>query len=290
MLKNRTDTICYSCHFDAEVKFLKTNTHIPVVDGKCNTCHRSHGAANKNLLAADRDDPKLCVGCHADLMKPAEGGSNHEFFKNGRCLKCHEVHGGNIAGMIVSKQGFLCYSCHGTDPGKEVKNIKSSHDPVVEGECTKCHSPHKANLDDLLLADYPDLCLTCHTDLKARMYPKTNNDTQGNDTQSSNAKTGEAAAAKIYVHAPSDLKNCQICHKPHFSAELDLIVKPIQPLCGKCHDYKTTSFREAHLNIDAGVMDCRKCHDSHTSTDPKFFKATMHKPFKDRTCKDCHII
>jgi predicted CXXCH cytochrome family protein len=68
------------------------------------------------------------------------------------------------------------------------------------------------------------------------------------------------------------------------------MVKPIQPLCGKCHDYKAPSFREAHLNIEAGVMDCRKCHDSHTSTDPKFFKAEMHKPFADKRCKDCHII
>ena len=68
------------------------------------------------------------------------------------------------------------------------------------------------------------------------------------------------------------------------------MVKPIQPLCGKCHDYKTNSFQTAHLGIDAGLMDCSKCHDAHTSTDPKFFKAVIHKPFADKTCKDCHII
>jgi predicted CXXCH cytochrome family protein len=123
------------------------------------------------------------------------------------------------------------------------------------------------------------------------MFPEKIAETAGaGSAGGSTENAGEKTAIKIYVHAPSDLKNCQICHRPHFSAELDLIVKPIQPLCGKCHDYKTAPFREAHLNIDPGRMDCRKCHDSHTSTDPKFFKANSHKPFADRTCKDCHII
>jgi predicted CXXCH cytochrome family protein len=224
-------------------------------------------------------------------MQPAVGGSNHEFFANGKCLKCHDVHGSNFAGMIVARQGFLCYSCHSTDPGKEVANVKSKHEPVVAGECTRCHSPHKANLKKLVLAEPPDLCLACHTDLKARMFPAKTADAAGaGNAENTAGNSGTPAATKIYVHAPSDLINCQICHTPHFSAELDLIVKPIQPLCGKCHDYKTASFNEAHLNIDANRMDCRKCHDSHTSTDPKFFKARIHKPFADRACKDCHIV
>jgi predicted CXXCH cytochrome family protein len=225
-------------------------------------------------------------------MKEIVGGSNHKFFKNGKCLKCHDVHGSNIAGMIVAKQGFLCYSCHGTDPGKEIKNIKSKHSPVVAGECTKCHSPHKANLDSLLLARYPDLCLACHTNLKAKMYKKDDGTqaTKGGGLGGGSGKAAESKATKIYVHALSDLEKCQTCHKPHFSAELALIVEPIQPLCGKCHDYKKTSFNKAHLNIGAKVMDCRKCHDSHTSKDPMFFKEAVHKPFAKRTCKDCHIV
>jgi len=222
-------------------------------------------------------------------MQEAVGGSNHEFFKNGKCLKCHAAHGSDFAGMTVAKQGFLCYSCHGTDPREEIKDIVSKHDPVVAGECTKCHSPHKANLKNLLLADYPDLCLTCHSDLKAKLYPQAADAAAAAEAVAAGAKEAKPAA-KIYVHAPSDLKNCQICHKPHFAAQRALMVQPIQPLCGKCHDYKTNSFQTAHLGIDASQMDCSKCHDPHTSTDPKFFKAVVHKPFADKTCKDCHII
>ena len=96
--------------------------------------------------------------------------------------------------------------------------------------------------------------------------------------------------AKVYVHSLPDLKKCQTCHRPHFSAELALINKPIQPLCGECHDYKKDTFSKAHINIDAKVMDCRKCHAPHTATNPKFFKKTVHKPFAERACKDCHIV
>jgi predicted CXXCH cytochrome family protein len=224
-------------------------------------------------------------------MKQAVKGSNHEFFKNGKCLKCHDAHGSNIAGMIVARQGFLCFSCHGTDPGKEIKNVKSKHSPVVDGECTKCHSPHKANLDSLLLAGYPDLCLSCHTDLKAKMYKKVEEgvSTKGGAGSGGNKKTKKSESAEIYVHALPDLEKCRTCHKPHFSAELALIVAPIQPLCGKCHDYKKTSFKKTHLNISANLVDCRKCHVPHTSENPKFFKNIVHKPFADRACKDCHI-
>jgi hypothetical protein len=69
-----------------------------------------------------------------------------------------------------------------------------------------------------------------------------------------------------------------------------LILKPIQQLCADCHDYQKESFKVAHINIAGNQMDCSKCHDAHTSTDPKLFKAEIHKPFAERKCKDCHII
>jgi len=103
-------------------------------------------------------------------------------------------------------------------------------------------------------------------------------------------KTEEDEASEVHVHSLSDLEKCQTCHKPHFSAELALIVEPIQPLCGKCHDYKEISFNNAHINISSVAMDCRNCHAPHTSKDPKFFKAELHKPFAERTCKDCHVV
>ncbi len=94
---------------------------------------------------------------------------------------------------------------------------------------------------------------------------------------------------KMYVHAPSDLRDCKICHKPHYSAERGLINKPVNELCGGCHDFKKTSFQKSHLNIDPAVMDCMKCHDPHTSEDPMFFEDVIHPLFKARSCGDCHV-
>jgi len=285
------DQVCYACHFDAEINFIKTNTHKPVLEGECFACHRSHGAAKAKLLSMEPQNPQLCATCHKEFMKPSVDGTNHESFQRGECLKCHTVHGSNIAGMLVAKQGFLCYSCHGTERQQEIKEIKSRHDPAVNGQCTRCHSPHKANLNSLLLAGYPDLCLTCHPDLKAGIY----SESAANQRPQAGTDTGDAAAeqkakTKIYVHSPSDIKNCYICHRPHIASQPALLPKPIQPLCGECHDYEKATFVSAHIKIDAGLMDCRNCHDAHTSASPKFFKANVHRPFADGNCKDCHII
>jgi predicted CXXCH cytochrome family protein len=93
---------------------------------------------------------------------------------------------------------------------------------------------------------------------------------------------------KEKTHQPAG-RDCERCHKPHFSAEPSLMNQAIQPLCGDCHDFKGPSFAKAHINIESGVMDCRTCHDPHASKDPKFFKATLHPPFASRSCEDCHI-
>jgi hypothetical protein len=37
-------------------------------------------------------------------------------------------------------------------------------------------------------------------------------------------------------------------------------------------------------------MNCRSCHDPHSSTDPKFFKSHIHPPFAGRSCDECHIV
>ena len=78
------DSVCYACHFDTEIKFLKTNTHKPVIEAKCYSCHKSHGAPMKKLLPIEANDPKLCIDCHGELMKEVGGGSNHAFFKKGK--------------------------------------------------------------------------------------------------------------------------------------------------------------------------------------------------------------
>jgi predicted CXXCH cytochrome family protein len=292
MLKNRMDSVCYSCHVEAEIQFTKTNTHQPVRNGQCNACHRPHGGEYDNLLTRSSNDSEMCMACHAEFMQPMDKGSVHPVYNKGKCLTCHDVHGSNIPGMILKKQGFLCYSCHGTGPGTSVENTQSNHAPVVEGQCSACHSPHKAALGDLLLANYPDLCLACHTDLKNDLYPAESKDasTAITATNASQKGSSEAEGKKIYIHAEAETTNCALCHRPHFAQEQALINKPIQTLCGRCHDYQADGFADAHLGIDPAVMDCRKCHRPHTADNPLFFKSAVHPPFADKSCKDCHLV
>ncbi|NIM04194.1 MAG: cytochrome C, partial [Armatimonadetes bacterium] len=42
IMVSRMDTVCYNCHVDAEVNFIKTFTHQPVRSGDCSVCHDAH--------------------------------------------------------------------------------------------------------------------------------------------------------------------------------------------------------------------------------------------------------
>jgi len=285
------DKVCYTCHPDSEVKFIKTNTHKPVMDGLCSSCHDGHGSDKKGLLLAKTDDPKLCSGCHEELMRETPEGSVHPLFKSGKCLDCHDAHGSNISGMLAGKQGQLCFSCHEKGMKNETAAIKSEHPTFTAGECTKCHNPHKTKLDNLLLTGTPDLCLSCHIKLRNDMRRKEDCEKlrTSADTEANAAAIKECDEVTVYLHAPSALENCLRCHKSHVSAEPGLMIRPVQQLCAECHDYRTDAFGKAHIYIEAGAMDCNKCHDPHTSKGPMFFRDTMHKPFNPGECGECHM-
>lgn len=163
--------------------------------------------------------------------------------------------------MLNDNQAPLCFSCH-DEMQEDLAKAGSKHPPVTNGQCTKCHNPHKAKFRDLLQAPSPDLCLSCHKQIKERM-----------DTER--------------VHSPAG-RDCLRCHSSHMAERGYLLSKPIAELCGECHNLDDDSFRGAHNGIEAAAMDCRTCHEPHASTDPKFFKPTLHPPFAERSCDPCH--
>jgi len=69
-----------------------------------------------------------------------------------------------------------------------------------------------------------------------------------------------------------------------------LINQPLQTLCGECHETEDESFAEAHIYIEAAVMDCTSCHAPHASKDRDFFKENMHSPFVKGNCEECHVV
>jgi len=135
---------------------------------------------------------------------------------------------------------------------------------VEAGKCTSCHNPHQSALEPLLLAKSFDLCLSCHETLQERM-------------------------AEERVHDPAE-DDCLTCHDAHHSIQPSLLNAALHDLCGDCHDLnEDEDFQEAHLSIDAAVMNCVRCHAPHVSKDRRFFKPEMHSPFAKRDCTECHL-
>ena len=288
MLKRRMDGVCYECHTDEQVRFTKTVIHQPVSIGQCGACHLSHGGQRPELLKADAKDPALCISCHETLMQVAPEDVAHPVFQEGRCLECNEVHGSNIAGMLTRKQGFLCNRCHGTDLEHREETLASRHQPSSEGRCSACHNPHKAGLKSLVLAEPPDLCLSCHKELRAVKGPPPATGGSGDSPDAASGAPKEEQ--RLYVHAPEQIGRCLGCHRPHQSPQASLMSEPIQPLCEKCHSYRSEEFKQAHLDIEGDRIDCRKCHTPHVARTPKLFKNVLHSPFARQECKDCHLV
>ena len=57
---------------------------------------------------------------------------------------------------------------------------------------------------------------------------------------------------KEKAHSPA-ARDCLRCHGPHFTGQGNLLAKPVQTLCGECHDVKDASFGEgAHQHRPGG--------------------------------------
>ncbi|MBW1678349.1 MAG: hypothetical protein JRJ79_17590 [Deltaproteobacteria bacterium] len=78
-------------------------------------------------------------------------------------------------------------------------------------------------------------------------------------------------------HAPEDnahyaLKDCRICHYPHYPLEIDFAkTDEVKTVCLTCHSDQGEEM-EAHPSEHAG-LDCKECHVAHG-------EAT--------SCKECH--
>jgi predicted CXXCH cytochrome family protein len=119
----------------------------------------------------------------------------------------------------------------GKDAGeKKARPIYRSHGPYEAKMCEACHQRGTNTLS----LPMEELCFKCHT-LDIR---------------------------KKYLHGPVAVGGCRVCHEPHGSGRLFLLVSEPQKFCFHCHDEKMVSGNEAHKGVDA---PCTTCHDAHSS-------------------------
>jgi predicted CXXCH cytochrome family protein len=114
-----------------------------------------------------------------------------------------------------------------------------SHGIVTKNDCSFCHekSPNSFRID----SNNSQLCSKCH----------------------------ERQDGEQYVHGPVAVGSCTVCHDPHGSTNLSLLVEKGEDLCFQCH-MAADALR--HLMVQ-GAEDqsflrdkgCGFCHDPHSS-------------------------
>ncbi len=66
-----------------------------------------------------------------------------------------------------------------------------------------------------------------------------------------------------WVHGPTALGRCTLCHEPHKGQYDRLLTTPQPDLCWTCHDKDRLLARSYHQQGD--VTDCSRCHDPHSA-------------------------
>jgi predicted CXXCH cytochrome family protein len=168
--------LCEACHVN-KADFKRTNGH-PVHTDKltipeklfelgsvkavkkdivtCQTCHRVHGAAGRNLTIMDNSRSELCMLCHNQrsvagtqhdlrVTMPTETNMKGQTLsESGPCGACHIPH--ESAGFRLWARKFdpgkpvsqICLSCHDEKPGSKIKGLgQNTHPNNVEAVLKK---------------------------------------------------------------------------------------------------------------------------------------------------------
>ncbi|MEW6599875.1 MAG: cytochrome c3 family protein, partial [Nitrospirota bacterium] len=232
--------LCVGCHGELMKEETKGSSHPLFKDGKCLTCHDSHGSNITGMLVNGQGP--LCFSCHESGLKKDTPvvQSEHPTFTSGGCTKCHSPHKAKLKKLLLSGMPDLCISCHKLLKEKMNWNVECDklravgetddnaaalkacnevsiyvHAPSALQTCLRCHKPHLSSEAGLISQPLQILCAECH-DYKTESFSK----------------------AHIYIAA--DVMDCNKCHDPHTSKGQkffkDVIHKPFNvESCGECH-------------------------------------------------------
>lgn len=268
--------LCEYCHLEQSAK---TIVHEPLKTGDCMQCHDPHSSDNKFLLP-EKTVSALCANCH----KVTEGlAFLHGPTAVGECTVCHKSHSSDHAGLLVTEQSELCFSCH-VIMKDELQNYEFIHEPV-KSDCIGCHDPHGAANPKMVKNLAPFLCYTCHKDIQ------------------------KIAENSKYQHSVvGDIDGCMHCHTPHASTVQFLLKSDAKSLCLSCHDKPQdlgnnkvlpalTDELEGKKFLHGPVAenDCSGCHIAHGSEYfrllAKYYPPQFYAPFRKENyalCFSCH--
>ncbi len=151
LLKQETNTLCFSCHTLQRAQFSKPFHHRVIEKAmSCVDCHQPHSGVEHRQIRAASFGEQPCFKCHAEKEGPFVFEHGPLVIRN--CYACHEPHGSNNPKMLVRSSVFLmCLECHASS-----KNIPGDIPPAFHDvrqpryqNCTTCHTKiHGSNIDE----------------------------------------------------------------------------------------------------------------------------------------------
>lgn len=157
LLKDRSSTLCMSCHTQQKVDFSKPFHHRVKENAmECVDCHQPHSGLDNRQVRNSFAGQEICLKCHTEKQGPFV--FEHAAIRLRGCQGCHEPHGSNNPKMLVrTNVAALCLECHSRS--KSVTNIFASQPPSLHNlnsptyrNCTTCHVMiHGSNFDRVLM-------------------------------------------------------------------------------------------------------------------------------------------
>lgn len=106
----------------------------------CASCHAAHGRT-PGLLKKNTVN-ETCYTCHTEKRGPFVW--EHAPVRES-CANCHTPHGSNQRNLLVSKNPFLCLSCHSYGGHVNLPRFNRVSSSYGSG-CSNCHvSVHGSN-------------------------------------------------------------------------------------------------------------------------------------------------
>ncbi|MBI5664844.1 MAG: hypothetical protein HZC49_07130, partial [Nitrospirae bacterium] len=204
--------------------------------------------------------PKPCLDCHTETQSDLSKQYVHDPMVKRDCEACHLRHGRlAVKSFVEREERKLCFICH-TKMASDVEGMASVHTVLKKGNCLPCHNAHASENKALQKKVGNEQCLECHD---------------------------KAPFERTKRHKPLD-DGCLTCHAPHGSQYKDNLIKDEVDLCRSCHKYEEESFRNAHKKYPVEKGGCSGCHTSHSSSNDKLLRESVHEPLALGQCNACH--
>ncbi len=251
LLRQRQDTLCYSCHRRQKETFARGVVHEPVADGRCTGCHTPHAGSGRGLIR--KDLAGACFACHQDLERKYR--YTHQPYAGGQCGSCHRPHRADNLELLVEDGDRLCLTCH-----VEADLAGGHRDfPAAPAGCLSCHNPHgssrRALVRDELHQPFRRGCGACH---------RPGGLTVARCLECHRGVQQQMLATHSHL-TRQDGNSCLNCHSPHAGDTDALLRGPVRLLCVSCHLQTLSGYRKS-ASKHPDIRECNGCHEPHGSS------------------------